>query len=119
MDFVTGLPKSKDCRGVEYDSILVIFDRLTKMVHSEPVLTTLDVEQLAEVLIEAVIKYHGLPDSIVTGLGSLFTSRFLSSLYYYLNFRRRLSIAFHPQTDGQTKRQKQYFGSLLTSVLSV
>ena len=26
MDFVTGLPKSKDWRGVEYDSILVIVD---------------------------------------------------------------------------------------------
>ena len=105
MDFVTGLPKSKDWRGVEYDSILVIIDRLTKMVHYEPVLTTLDAEQLAEVLIEAVIKYHGLPDSIVTDRGSLFTSKFWSSLCYYLNVKRRLSTAFHPQTDGQIERQ--------------
>ena len=33
---------SKDWRGVEYDSILVIVDRLTKKIHYEPVLTTLD-----------------------------------------------------------------------------
>ena len=105
MDFVTGLPKSKDWRGVKYDSILVIFDRLTKMVHYEPLLTTLDTNQLAKILIEMVIKYHGLPESIVTDRGSLFTSKFWSSLCYYLNDKRRLSTAFHPQTNGQTKRQ--------------
>ena len=62
---MTGLPKSKDWRGVEYDSILVIVDQFTKMVHYELVLTTLDTEQLAEVLIETIIKYHGTSDSIV------------------------------------------------------
>ena len=30
IDFVTGLPKSKDWHGVEYNSILVIVDRLKK-----------------------------------------------------------------------------------------
>ena len=66
MGFVTRLSKSKDWRGVEYNSILVIVDQLTKMVHYKPVLTTLDAEQLTEVLIEMVIHYHGLPDSIIT-----------------------------------------------------
>ena len=105
MDFVIGLPMSKDWRGVEYDSILVIVDPLTKMIHYEPVLATLDAEQRAKVSIEAVIKYHGLPDSIVTNRGPLFISKFWPSLCYYLNVERRLSTAFHPQTDGHTKRQ--------------
>lgn len=76
MDFVMGLPKSKDWREVEYDSIFVIIDRLTKMVYNKPVFTILDTEQLAEVLIEAVIRYHGLLDCIITNRGSLFTSKF-------------------------------------------
>lgn len=33
MDFVTGLPVSTNWKGENYDSILVIVDRLTKMVH--------------------------------------------------------------------------------------
>ena len=33
MDFVTGLPISTDWKGDSYDSILVIIDWLTKMVH--------------------------------------------------------------------------------------
>ena len=105
MDFVTGLPPSKDWRGVKYDSILVIVDRLTKMVHYEAVQKTLTAEGLAEVIIDVIIRHHGLPDSIVTDRGSLFTSQFWSSLCYFMSIKRRLSTAFHPQTDGQTERQ--------------
>ncbi len=35
MDFVTGLPVSTNWKGDTYDSILVIVDRLTKMVYYE------------------------------------------------------------------------------------
>ena len=66
MDFVIGLSKSKDWRGIEYDSIFVIVDQLIKMVYYEPILIILDAEQLAEVLIKIVIKYHSLPDPIIT-----------------------------------------------------
>ena len=115
MDFVTGLPESKDWKGVDYDSILVVVDRLTKMVHYEAVKKTLTAEQLAEVLRHCVFKYHGLPDSIVTDRGSLFTSNFWSSLCYYMKIKRRLSTAFHPQTDGQTERQNSTMEAYLRS----
>ena len=41
----------------------------------------------------------------MTDRGSLFTSKFWSSLCYFLGIKWRLSTAFHPQTDGQTGRQ--------------
>ncbi len=75
------------------------------MVNYKPVPTTLTAEKLAKVLIEEVIKYHDLTDSIVTDRGSPFTSKFWSSLSYYLNVKGRLSTSFHPQTDKQTERQ--------------
>ena len=55
MDFVTGLPLSSDWKGDSYDSILVIVDRLTKMVHYEPVKVTIDALGLAEVIIDMVV----------------------------------------------------------------
>ena len=55
MDFVTGLPLSSDWKGDSYDSILVIVDRLTKMVHYEPVKVTIDAPRLAEVIIDVVV----------------------------------------------------------------
>ena len=55
MDFVTGLPLSADWKGDSYDSILVIVDRLTKMMHYEPVKVTIDALGLAEVIIDVVV----------------------------------------------------------------
>ncbi len=100
MDFVTGLPASTNWKGETYDSILVIVDRLTKMVYYEPVKVTIDAPALAEVIIEAVVQHHGLPDSIVSDRGSVFTSKFWSSLWFFLEIKRRLSTAFHLQTDS-------------------
>ncbi len=76
MDFVTGFLISADWKGDSYDSILVIVDRLTKMVHYEPVKVTIDVSGLAEVIIDLVVRHHGVPESIVTDRDLLFTSKF-------------------------------------------
>ena len=103
MDFITKLPLSYDWKGDSYNSIHVIVDRLTKMMHYEPVKVTIDAPGLVEVIIDVVVWHYGLPDSIVTNRGSLFTSKFWSSLCYFLGVKRRLSTAFYPQTDGQTK----------------
>ena len=71
MDFVIGLPISTDWKKDSYDSILVIVDRLTKMVHYKPVKVTIDTLGLAEVIINVVVRHHGLPDLIVTDQGLL------------------------------------------------
>ena len=103
MDFVIGLPLSADWKGNNYDLILVIVKQLTKMVHYKLVKVTIDAPRLAKVIIDVVVWHHGLPDSIVTDKGSFFTSKFWSLLCYFLGVKWRLSIAFHPQTDGQTE----------------
>ena len=81
MDFVTSLPLSADWKGNSYDLILVIVNRLTKMVHYKSVKVTINAPELAEVILDVVVWHHGLSDSIVTNRGSLFTSNFRSSLY--------------------------------------
>ena len=55
MDFVIGLPQSAVWRGNGYDSILVIVDWLTKMVHYEPVQTTITSPALAKVIFNIVV----------------------------------------------------------------
>ena len=118
MDFVTSLPISTNWKGDSYNSILVIVDWLTKMVHYEPVKITIDAPGLAEVIIDVVVWHHGLPDSIVTDRGALFTSKFWSSLCYFLGIKRRLSTAFHPQTDGQTERQNSTMEAYLRAFIN-
>ena len=55
MDFVSGLPLSADWKGDNYNSILVIVNRLTKMMYYEPVKVTIDALELAEVIIDVVV----------------------------------------------------------------
>ena len=105
MDFVTGLPLSSDWKGNSYDSILVNVDRLTKMVYYEPVKVTINTPRLAEVIIDVVIQQHGYPDSIISDRKVISTSKFWTLLCYFLGVKRRLSNAFHPQTNGQIERQ--------------
>ena len=105
MDFMTSLPISTNWKGDSYDSILVIIDWLIKMVYYELVKIIIDTPRLAEVIIDVVVWHHGLPNSIITDRGSLFTSKLWSLLSYFLGTKRRLSTAFHPQTYKQTKRQ--------------
>ena len=52
---MTGLPISTDWKGESYDSILVIVDRLTKMVHYEPIKVTIDVPGLAKVILDVIV----------------------------------------------------------------
>jgi transposase InsO family protein len=106
MDFVTDLPPTKTSHGV-FDSILVVVDRLTKLAHYIPTRKKLTAQGLAEIIYREIVGKHGVPESIVTDRGSLFTSDFWTALCFYLRIRRRLSTAFHPQTDGQTERQNQ------------
>ena len=105
IDFVTGLPLSADWKSNSYDLILIIVNRLTKMVQYEPVKVTIDALGLAKVILDVVVCHHGLSDSIVADRGLLFISKFWSLLCYFLGIKQKLSTAFHPQTDGQTKRQ--------------
>ena len=76
MNFVTGLLVSTDWKGKSYDFILVIVNRLTKMVHYKPVKVTIDAPGLAEVIFDVVVWHHSLLNSIVSDKGLLFTSKF-------------------------------------------
>lgn len=55
IDFVTGLSLSANWKGDNYDSILVIIDYLTTMVHYELVKVTINILRLAKVIIDVVV----------------------------------------------------------------
>ena len=113
MDFVIGLPQSADWRGDSYDLILVIVNWLIKIIYYEPVQTIITVAALTEVILNIVIRYYGLPDFIISDRGSVFTSKFWSSLCYFLSIKRRLFSVFYPQVDGQTERQNSIIEAYL------
>jgi len=108
MDFITDLPPSIELGETRAsDSILVIVDRYTKIVKYIPCRKTIDSLELAKIFFKYWVKDQGIPADIVSDRGSVFTSKFWSAFCFHLKVRRKLSTAFHPQTDGQTERQNQ------------
>jgi len=65
---------------------------------------TMNPEDLADKFLQQIVRPHGLPSSIVSDRGALFTSDFWKRVTGALGISRNLSTTFHPQTDGQTER---------------
>jgi len=101
-DFITKLPLAQG-----YDSILVVVDRLTKMVHFIPTTEKISAEGLARLFRDNVWKLHGLPESIISDRGLQFAAGLMRELNKMLGIKSKLSTAFYPQTDGQTERVNQ------------
>ena len=85
------------------------------MVHYKPINVTINALDLAEIIINLVVRYYGFLDSIVNSQGSLFTSKFWSSLCYFLSIKQKLFTTFYPQTNGPNERQN----SIIEAYLSV
>ena len=88
-----------------YDSILVVVDQYTKMVKYFPTREIIKTPELADLFVTKIIMQYKSPELIVTDRGSLFTSEYWSMFYYSLMIRKKLSTAYHSQTDSQTEWQ--------------
>lgn len=75
MDFVTGLLLSIDLKGTSYDALLVIIDRLTKIVHYKVVKTMINTLGLVDIKINIMMRYHGLSELVISNYNSLSTSK--------------------------------------------
>ncbi len=102
VDLITELPFS-----LGYDAIMVVVDRLTKMIRLIPTYTSLTSEGAARLYRDHVWKDFGLPESVISDRGTIFVSKFMQALNDLLGIKTNISTAYHPQTDGQTERVNQ------------
>jgi len=94
-DFITKLPIAQG-----YDSILVVVDRLTKMVHFISTTEKMSAEGLARLFRDNVWKLYRLPESIISDRGPQFAAGIMWELNSILGIESKLSMAFYPQTNG-------------------
>jgi hypothetical protein len=112
MDFIVGFPRT--AKG--YDSIWVIIDRLTKIAHFLPVKTVHPVVVYAQLYIARILSLHVVPKTIVSDRGPQFVSKFWEELHKSLGTKLLHSLAYHPQTSGQTERVNQILEDMLRHV---
>jgi hypothetical protein len=108
IDFVVKLPLLDG-----FDSILVIVNHFAKAIHPVPASESWTAEEFAYSFFDCFIRYHGLPDKIVSDRGSLFVSKFWREVQRLLRIKVAPSTAWHPRTDGQTEQANQTFKTCL------
>ncbi|GJU52661.1 putative reverse transcriptase domain-containing protein [Tanacetum coccineum] len=109
IDFVTKLPKSSQ----GYNTIWLIVDRLTKSAIFVPIRETDTMDRLTRMYLKEVVTRHGIPLSIIYDRDCRLASNFWRSLQNALGTSLDISTAYHPKTDGQSKRTIQTLEDML------
>ena len=103
MDLITSLPLVD-----RSDALLVVVDQgLSKGVILCPTNKTVDMDRIEELLHENLHNCFGLPDKMLSDQGPQFAAKAFRAMLNRLEVDSVLSTAYHPQTDGTTKRVNQ------------
>ncbi|KAJ3679415.1 hypothetical protein LUZ60_017426 [Juncus effusus] len=116
MDFVTGFPATLS----KNNAIWVIVDRLTKATHFILFRLGTPLEKMAQMYIDRIVCLHGIPVRIVSDRDPRFVFQYWHSVHKGLGTKLNFSMAYHPQSDGQSERTIQTHEDILrTCVLEM
>jgi len=93
-------------------AILCIIDRYSNWPILIPVTST-SAEVTGKAFYEHVICAYGIPDSILSDRGSVFTSRFFSTLIKLMGVKHRISSSGAPRTNGLAESLVKRFSELV------
>ena len=93
--FFVGLPKI--VKG--YDSIFVVVEFFSKMVHFIPCKKTSNGKHVAKFFFKYIVRLHGLPRSIISDRDNKFVGYFWKTLWKKMGTKLKFSSTFHPQID--------------------
>jgi hypothetical protein len=103
MDFIVKLPLSNG-----FNSILTITDHdCTKAAIFIPCNKTITAEGVAKLYLQHIFKRFGLPQKVISDRDPQLAGKFARALCTALGITQNMSTAFHPRTDGQSKRTNQ------------
>jgi len=100
-DFITKLPLAQG-----YNSILVVYDRITKMAHFVPTMEKTLMEGVARLFRDNVWKLHSLPESIIIDRGVQFAVGMMKELNQILGIDTRLSTVYYLHIMRCLRRKK-------------
>jgi transposase InsO family protein len=100
IDFVGPLPMTKNYHNM----ILTVIDRWTKRGHFIATTVNVTAAKTAKLLLDNVVKLHGVPEKIVSDRGPQFASKLWKELWNRLQTEVRLTTGYHPQANGQAER---------------
>nr|GEX13925.1 RNA-directed DNA polymerase [Tanacetum cinerariifolium] len=113
LDFVLGFPPTQRAK----DSVMVVVDQFSKIVHFVLCSKTFDACQVARLYFAKIVKLHGVPKTLTSDRDVKFVSHFWRTLWTCLGSKLQFSSSHHPQTDGQTEVVNRSLRNLLCSLI--
>jgi len=110
---MTQLPESQ-----VQTQIMVVVAHFTKMAHFIGLGTNVTAKDVADTSLKEVWKLHGLPSEIVSDMDSKFSAKLCESLCTALGIKRRISRAYHQQTDEETERTNKVLEGYLRNFVN-
>lgn len=92
-------------------------DLFTKFAHFLALSHPYIIQLVVQVLMDNIFKLHGMPIAIVTDKDKIFTRWLFQEIFKSLKVSLIFSTAYHPQSDGQTKRVNQCLEAYLRSMV--
>jgi len=115
MDLITGLPPRNG-----KNAILTIVDHgCSRAAIFLPCTDTITGPGIAQLYLDNVYRWFGLPTKMISNQDPRFTSHFGKALTQKLGVQQNLSTAFHPQTDGLSEQKNQWVKQYLRLVTSM
>ena len=98
----------------DHDSILTIVDHgCSRAALFLPCAKTIMGPGIAQLYLDHVYRWFGLPLRVISDRDTRFTSHFGRALASKLGVEQNLSSAYHPQTDGLSERKNQWIEQYL------
>ena len=102
IDIIWSLPRSNGM-----DMIVVIVDQFTNMIQLKVTIISILSEGIVKIYKDDIWKLHGVPRKIWSDREPQFVLKFIEEFMRALEMTKQLSMAYHPQTDGQIERINQ------------
>ena len=94
--------------SLAFDSLLVMVDHgLSKGVILIPCTKTINTKGVAKLFFKHVFLHFRLHNHLISDRGPQFASAFAAELARILKYNLKLSMAYHPQTDGEAEQVNQ------------
>ena len=97
---------------------MTVVDRATKMVHLIPCQKTTTAGEAARLLLQHVVRLHGVPRAIHTDRGAQFVGRVWREIWTLMGTKLKYGSAYHPQSQGQVERMNAVVSQTLRCIMS-
>jgi hypothetical protein len=77
MDFIIRFPRTSR----QHDAIMVVVDKLSKVAHFIPIMSTFKAIDVVDVFIKEFFRLHGIPKTIISNQDVKFTSNLWRGLF--------------------------------------